>query len=109
VKKEMIEGIELIDEEGNFQCKPCILAKMKRESVPKEREGGHADDFGDEIHLDLWGLSRVQTLGGRIYFISFMDNWSCWTTVYLMHTKGEAFSAYKSFAAWLKMQLGVMI
>ena len=105
VCKGMIEGIKVIVEDPNFQCRSCILAKAKRESIPGEREGKRALDFWDEIHSDLWGHAQVKTLGGRIYFISFTDDWSRWTTIYLMRTKTEAFSSYRSFAAWVKTQL----
>src|SRR6266704_353761 len=91
VCKGMSEGIAVIDEETNFECRPCILAKAKRSSVPKEREGEHTLGFGDEIHSDLWGPGQVKTIAGQTYFISFTDDWSRWMTIYLMHTKDEAF------------------
>jgi hypothetical protein len=94
VWKGMIEGMELTDGNVDFQCRPCILAKTKRSSVAKEREGEQGEAFGDEIHLDLWGPVQVKTFGGRSHFISFMDDWSRWTTVYLLKMKGEAFSSY---------------
>ena len=34
--KGIIEGVKLTDEDMNFQCQPCILAKMKQKSVPRE-------------------------------------------------------------------------
>ena len=109
VRKGMIEGVTVIDEGADFECRPCILAKTKRLPIPKEREGERALDFGDEIHSDLWGPGQVKTIGGRTYFISFTDDWSRWTTVYLMRGKDEAFSSYRSFAAWVKTQLDVKI
>ena len=109
VCKGIIQGVELTDGNIDFQCRPCILAKMKRSSVLKEREGEHAEEFGDEMHSDLWGPAQVKTFSSWSYFISFTDDWSRWTTMYLMKTKGEAFSSYQAYEAWLKMQLEMQI
>jgi hypothetical protein len=64
--------------------------------------------FGQEIWSDLWGPPKVSTLGGRKYFVSFTDDYSQWTTVFLLWSK-DILEAYKTFDAWVKTHLKVRI
>ena len=109
VKKGFIEGIEVVDLNDDFECVACNKAKPKKQSVPKVREGERGEAFGDEIHSDIWGPAREGTFGGRLYFISFTDDWSRWSTIYLLREKSEAFECYKSFAAWTKTHMDITI
>lgn len=99
VKKGIIEGIKVVDPNTDFECVACNKAKPVQKSIPKVREGERGKAFGDEIHSDIWGPARKETLGGRLYFISFTDDWSRWSTIYLLWHKSEAFDCYRSFAA----------
>ncbi|KAF8636859.1 hypothetical protein AX14_010377 [Amanita brunnescens Koide BX004] len=55
------------------------------------------------------GPAQVETLGKRRYYVTFMDDWSHWTTIYLLREKSETFAAYKSYYAWVLNQLGKTI
>jgi hypothetical protein len=101
----IVDGIVLTDASKDFECQPCILAKMTKTSVPKIRQGEQAKEFAEEIHTDLWGPASTATFGGRRYYISFTDDWSRWMTVCLLRQKSEAFRAYKDFTAWVLTQL----
>ena len=74
--------------------------------VPKERSGKHTNSPGVDIHTDMWGPSLVKLLGRKLYYISFTDNKTCYTHVYLLALKSEGYQAYLSFEAWLRTQYG---
>ena len=59
-----------------------------------------ANAFGAEIYSDLWGPSPMQSLGGRKYYITFTDDFTCYTHLTILRSKDKALTAYKSFAAW---------
>ena len=101
-----IPGIQLTDTSTDFECRPCILAKSTHKHVPKVRKGGHAYAFADEVHSDLWGPAHMATLGRRLYYISFTDDWSRWSIAYPIHAKSDVFYQYKVFVAWVKTQMG---
>ena len=63
-----------------------------------------AENFGDEIHTDIWGPSRTATCQGRHYFITFTDDATHFTVCFLLRTEDGAFEAYKSFEAWALTQ-----
>ncbi|GBE85505.1 hypothetical protein SCP_0800220 [Sparassis crispa] len=110
VREGRVKGIQLTDKASSDKnCESCIQAKITRQPVPKEREGGRAKELGDWIHSDVWGPARTETLGGKRYFTSFTDDATRWTDLYLLRVKSGAFSAYKSFEARLKTQDGKAI
>jgi hypothetical protein len=109
LRQGLIKGVEVINLNEDFECRVCILAKKSRKPVLASCEGKWKTALGEEIHLDVWGLAPVKTLGSWYYYVSFTDDWNCWTTAYLMYTKSEVFECYKSFATWVKTQLGVKI
>ncbi|THH01090.1 hypothetical protein EW026_g1530 [Hermanssonia centrifuga] len=109
VKKGLILGVVIEDSLSTGTCAACKTAKATRKPVQRYREGDRSAAIGDEIHSDVWGPAPVETLGGRRYYVSFTDDNSRWTQIYLMRTKDEVFSHYKGFAAWLKTQHTVVV
>ena len=55
VNKGFVTGVRLeATSSGDpFFCESCIYAKATRKSVPKERQGERATEFGGEVHSDL--------------------------------------------------------
>ena len=54
--------------------------------------------------MDVWGPSPVKSLGGKIYYISFMDDKTRYTKLSLLTNKSGAFEAYLVFKAWANTQ-----
>ena len=100
VEKGFITGVKLdiLGGEPMF-CESCVYAKSTQKPVSKVCEGECVKDFGDEIHLDLWGPAPTTMLGGRKYYITFMDNKTRLTHLYLLHLKSDAFESYKQYEA----------
>ena len=57
----------------------------------------------------MWGPSPVKSLSRKLYYISFTNDKTCYTHVYLLALKSEGFQAYLSFEAWLRTQYGAQI
>jgi hypothetical protein len=90
-------------------CEACTFAKSRRQAIPKVRKGKCMTVFGGEIHSNVWGPAPVQTIGGRHYFVSFTNNYSWLTHIYLLVWKSKTFGAYKTFEAWTNIQLNTKI
>ena len=56
------------------------------------------------IHSDICEYNGVLTRGGKRYFITFIDDSSRFTYVYLLRTKDEAFDKFKLFKAEIENQ-----
>ena len=54
-------------------CESCILGKQKKVSFLKIGRTSKAEKL-ELVHIDLWGLSLVASLGGSRYYITFIDD-----------------------------------
>jgi len=100
VEKGLVTGVHLEPtSSGDYFCKSCVYAKPTRKPIPKTCEGECATKFGDKVYSDLWGLAPVKMKGGRKYYITFTDDMSQLTHLYLLCLKSKAFEAYKQYEA----------
>jgi len=60
-------------------------------------KGERAEAFGGEIHLYLWGKAPVKSRGGKRYYVTFLNDKTWITHLYLLQTKDKAPKAYKQF------------
>ena len=104
VEKGLVTGVKLDPKSREVQCDACIFARATRKPVPKVQVGPQSQYFGEEVHSDVWGPSRVTSKRGCRYFITFTDDATRYTVTYLLHTKAEALGAYKAFEAWALAQ-----
>ena len=61
------------------------------------------------MHSDLWGPALVESRGGKRYYITFRDDKTCLTHLYLLQKKDEVFDTYKEYEAWVDTQLSAKI
>ncbi|GJZ67186.1 retrovirus-related pol polyprotein from transposon TNT 1-94 [Tanacetum coccineum] len=54
----------------------------------------------DYVHSDVWGPSKIRSLGGRHYYVTFVDDFSRRVWVYMLKTKDEVLGV---FIKWKKM------
>jgi hypothetical protein len=111
VRQGLVTGVnlDLTDPVKPFFCESCIYAKATRKAISKVREGDRAAIFGGEIHSDVWGPAPVPSKGGMRFYVLFVDDKTRFTHLYLLTNKGEVYSHYKEYEAWVKTQLGVDI
>jgi hypothetical protein len=111
VMKGFATGVRLEnDGPQDIFCESCIYAKATRKPVPKERqEGSRAKVFGEVVHSDLWGPAPVQSLRGKRYYVSFIDDAKRWAYLDFLHAKDETFRSYREYEAWAKTEHDVPI
>ncbi|CAL5366916.1 unnamed protein product [Camellia sinensis] len=80
---------------NNFVCDACELAKHKRTCYPSINKKSTFPFM--LIHTDVWGPSPVVSTSGYRWFVTFIDCYSRVTWLYLLRTKNEVFSCFKSF------------
>ncbi|KAL5478633.1 hypothetical protein ACEPAI_2819 [Sanghuangporus weigelae] len=110
ITKGLVEGIQLDQSvPAPKTCDSCLYGRATRFQITKARSSKLAENFGDEIHTDLWGPSPVQSIGGKRYYVSFTDDATRFTYLAIIRSKRDAFDSYKMFAKWAEMQHGVKI
>lgn len=101
----MAEGVKVKSCNCTGACEVCIEGKMHRAPFPKATKSVSSAVM-DLVHTDVCGPMRTTTLGGRRYFITFIDDYSKYTVVYLMREKSEALEKAKEFVEMAKTQFG---
>ena len=48
----------------------------------------------DYVHSDAWGPTKSASMGGRHYFVTFVDDLSRRTWVYVMKNKSYVFNVF---------------
>ena len=90
-----LPGLESVDFDI---CEDCIFGKQKRVSFQKGGRPPKAHKL-ELVHTDVWGPSRVRSLGGSYYFVTFIDDHSRKVWVYFMKQKSEVFEVFKKWKA----------
>ena len=91
----------------SFNCDICQLAKHTR--VPfKSRPYSPSSPFS-LIHSDLWGPSRVPNLSATKWFVTFIDDHTRMTWVYLLKEKTDTEQIFKSFHNMIKTQFNAVV
>lgn len=82
------------NEKDAYKCKTCIESKMIKK--PYQRVN-RTSNILELIHTDICELNGMLTRGGNRYFITFIDDYSRYTYVYLIKHKHEAFDMFKTY------------
>ena len=92
VTKGLIKGFKL-DKSSKMPstCSSCEYGKAHRKLIGKEHEAPRAEKIGDEIHLDVWGLSPVQTISRMEYYSTYIDACSRYLKLYLQKLKSKTY------------------
>ena len=61
------------------------------------------------IHTNICGSFTPLSMGGYKYFITFIDDYSCYGFFELIREKSESLEAFKAFKAKVELQQGKMI
>ena len=96
-KSQSIRGLQISDENTELtSCMRCILGKAHRSAIPTKSET-RATKLLELVHSEVNGPIEVPFLGVSRYFVTFIDDFSRWTTLYTMKAKSETFECFKKF------------
>ena len=103
--QKMVPGLSKL---SSIKCESCQLGKHTRSSFPKKLNN-RASFMFDVVHSDIWGPSRVSTNLGFHYFVTFIDDYSRYTWLFLIKSRSELFTIFQNFCAEIQNQFGVSI
>jgi hypothetical protein len=89
-------------------CEACIEGKHQRTSFPKD-EASRASKLLELVHSNVCGSMKTTSSGGARYFVTFIDDFSRKTHVYLLKVKGEVFDKFKAYKALMENQTSMKI
>lgn len=89
-------------------CILCIQGKVTRMPFPKDSKNRSIAVL-DLIHSDICGPMQTRTPSGNRYLLTFIDDFSRYTTIYLIKEKSETFQKFKEFHQLVQNQFGKKI
>ncbi|CAI5504690.1 unnamed protein product [Closterium sp. Naga37s-1] len=68
-------------------CLPCVEGRQR--ATPHSSSFPPTEAPLQTLHLDVWSPARVRGQGHERYFLLVVDDYTCYTTVFPLRTKGE--------------------
>ncbi|KRT78250.1 hypothetical protein AMK59_6683 [Oryctes borbonicus] len=106
VKNGMVLGIDNLKVGKIEFCEPCIKGKMSRLPFGTRSK---AKRLLEIVHSDVAGPITPLTHDGGKYFVSFIDDFSNFVTVYIIKNKGDVFSCFKEYAIMMQSKFDARI
>ena len=88
-------------------CQHCVLGKKTK--VKFGIAIHHTKGILDYMHTDAWGPSKNASLGGKHYFVSFVDDYSRQNWVYTMSYKSEFLGIFVEWRRRMELQISKKI
>jgi histone deacetylase 1/2 len=82
------------DENSSAVCDSCLRAKSRPLPYPKSTSVSHAPL--ELIFSNVWGPAPT-SVGRHTYYVSFIDDYSKYTWIYLIKKKSEVFQIFHDF------------
>ena len=84
-------------------CEPCISSQIARLPFPKRQR---SNELLAIVHSDVCVPLNIKTYRGMEYFVTFIDDFSQYGHIYLMHQKSEVFEKFQEYKKKVENQLG---
>ena len=88
-KYESVLGIPKISRVNNVVCRPYQLGKQTK-AKHLGIQTSATSRLLELLHLDLMGLTRIESFGGKRYIMVVVDNFTRYTWVILLRSKLDA-------------------
>ena len=106
-REKLVDGFDYDITKRTKFCEPCIDGKQSRTPFPKN--GSRSGDLLGTIHSDVCGKIETKSLGGAEYFVTFIDDKSRYTWVYVLKHKHEVLEKFKEWRSKVEKSTGFKI
>ena len=93
---------------SSLTCESCQLGKHTRVSFPKRLNNRAKSPF-ELVHTDVWGPCRTTSTLGFQYFVTFIDDYSRCTWLFLMKNRAKLYSFFHKFYDEILTQFNIFI
>ncbi|CAI7886538.1 unnamed protein product [Closterium sp. NIES-54] len=84
-------------------CVPCVEGRQR--AAPHSSEFPPTEAPLQTLHMDVWGLARVRGQGHERYFQLVVDDYSRYTTVFPLRSKGDVTEVFIDWIRATRLQL----
>ena len=100
-----LNGIDVKSVDKLSFCEAYLAGKMHRKPFPTVGEIRSRRKL-QLVHSDIWGPTKTKCLGGARYFVTFIDDYTRYCSVYFMKHKSEVFNKVKEYEALMTNESG---
>ena len=97
MKNELVRGLKDVKFEKDKLCSACQAGKQVTNTHPTKAFMSTARVL-ELLHMNLFGPTTYKSLGGNLYCLVIVDDYSRYTWVFFHHDKSEVASCFKKFA-----------
>jgi hypothetical protein len=95
----------LEEDDPEIYCETCFATKTTRSPIPK-LSTSNITKIGELIHTDIWGPISIKSTKNihhqyedYRYFITFIDEYTGYTTLFPMKNKSDAFQMFQTYCS----------
>jgi transposase InsO family protein len=103
VSNKILDPLDFTDYD---MCVNCIKGKQTNK---RRFQANRTSDVLELIHTDICGPFPTASWNGQQYFITFIDDFSRYGYIYLIHEKSQSLDVFKNYKAEVENQLGKRI
>lgn len=107
IKNGLVKGLDgsSSSDKSTMVCEPCVAAKQTRNpfTLQDERRSSRVLEL---VHSDVCGPVTPTGWNDHKYFVTFIDDWSRFTVVYLIHSKDEVVQRFQEYEAEMTAKFG---
>lgn len=111
IRNGMVEGIDVgsgsLKPDGGV-CEPCMMGKQTRQPFDEAVQPRSSRPL-ELIHTDVCGPFTPASWDGQKVFVSFIDDFTHFTAVYVLKSKGDVLDAFRKYAAMATVHFGTRI
>ena len=108
IKKNTVRGIKIKEMPNSFECETCAKGKITVKPFPQVSEN-RSSELLSVIHSDVCGPINKNSYGGARFFVTFIDDFSRYVSVYFLKSKDQVFNTFKQYKSEVENQTGKMI
>ena len=97
IKNDLVRGLKDVKFEKDKLCSACQFGKQVVNTHPTKAYMSTTRVL-ELLHMDLFGPTTYKSLGGNLYCLMIVDDYSRYTWVFFLHDKTEVASCLKKFA-----------
>ena len=101
-----LDHLPKLNIDSNHKCETCVEIKLTRSSFKQVERG---NDLLGLVHSDVCDLKMVHERSNNKYFITFIDDSTKYSYVYLLKSKDEAVDKFILYKNEVENQLGKKI
>ena len=105
IREDMVAGMQCDMARDIGVCEACAEGKLHRLKFPTGG-GNRAKAALDLVHSDVCGKVSTKSLSGSEYFLTFIDDKTRYTWVYILKSKADVFRRFLEWKALVENSMG---